>query len=403
MGRADLTATLDERIRVLRVIARMNVGGPAYHVSVLSGRLDPARYRTVLVTGRVTEHEASFDELAAREGVTARVVPSLGPQISPARDLRALVALVRTVREFRPQIVHTHTAKAGMLARVAALAIRPRPVIVHTYHGHVLEKYFGPSKSCVFTAIERLLARVSDCLIGVSEATVADLVRLGVAGPDKFRVIRLGLDLEPFLAIRSVHGAFRAELGLEPTDVLVTFIGRLVAIKRVDLLLDAVAVARKRDPRIRVAIVGDGERRDELRLRAAQLGLEGAVHFIGYRKDLAAILADTDIVMLTSDNEGTPVSIIEAAAAGRPAVATAVGGVSEVVSEQTGCLAPAGDVGRLAQLVGELAANPDQRTRLGQAAREHVRSRFSAARLVDDVDGLYRELLRSRTPSASAV
>lgn len=189
-----------ESVRVLRVIARMNVGGPAYHVSLLSGRLDPSRYATLLIHGDVGPGEASFSQLAERYGCSVQRIRALGPEIRPLADIKALLALVRVVRRFRPHIVHTHTAKAGMLGRLAAvIGGPPRPVILHTYHGHVLEGYFGRAKSLLYQKIERQLARVSDALIGVSRATVEDLVRLGIAPPERFRVVPVGLDLDGFI------------------------------------------------------------------------------------------------------------------------------------------------------------------------------------------------------------
>jgi len=389
-------AVLDSRIRVLRVIARMNVGGPAHHVSLLSGLLRPTRYRTRLIAGRVGANEASFDDLAYRYGAELRLVPALGPAISPLNDLSALFTLVGEVHRFQPDIVHTHTAKAGLLGRMAALiAGNPRPVVVHTYHGHVLEGYFGVVGNRLFRAAEKLLGRVSDRLVGVSDATVADLVRLGVAARERFAVIPLGLNLDRFLAVERADGQYvRDALGAAPDTFLAVVVGRLVPIKRVDLALRALARLRLDGVPAMLAVVGDGELRKELTELAVNLGLTDAVHFLGYRSDIAEIMAASDVALLTSDNEGTPVSLIEAAAAARPAVATAVGGVSEVVSPNTGELAPAGDHLGLAAGLALLANDPALRRERGALAREHVRSRYSAKRLLADIDNLYDELIR---------
>jgi glycosyltransferase involved in cell wall biosynthesis len=392
------------KVRVLRVITRMNMGGPAYHVSLLSGRLDPGRYETLLVTGAVGPGEASLEDLAERYGARLRVLADLGPTVSPPRDLRALAALVRIVRAFRPDIVHTHTAKAGTVGRLAALlAPGRRPLVVHTYHGHVLEGYFGPRQTAVYRGVERLLARATDCLVGVSEATVRDLVRLRVAPPERIRAIPLGLDLERFaVADDAGRARFRAEVGAGPDDVLLAYLGRLVPIKRVDLLLQAVARARAGGSPVRLAIVGDGTLRPELEALARRLGVAEAVRFLGYRTDLEAIMAATDVGVLASANEGTPVSLIEAAAAGRPAVATAVGGVPEVVREGAGLLVPAGDAEELAAAIATLASDAPLREAMGARAREHVLGRFASERLLEDVDRLYRELLAARPPIAAA-
>jgi glycosyltransferase involved in cell wall biosynthesis len=391
-----------EPIRVARIIARMNVGGPAYHVSLLSGRMDPGRFRTELLTGALGAGEGSFEHLAERYGAHLRQIDGLRPELSPTEDVIAVRAVGRVLRRFRPHVVHTHTAKAGTVGRLAALlAVRPRPVIVHTFHGHVLSGYFGPLKSRVFLEIERALARVTDRLIGVSQATVDDLVRLGVARPERFSVVPIGLDLERFLALEGEHearlrSAVRGELGLGDDDVLTLYTGRLVPIKRVDVLLAAVAQARELGAPLTVAIAGDGELRAELEVTARSLGLAGAARFLGFRHDLDALVAAADIAVLSSDNEGTPVALIEAAAGGRPAVATDVGGVRDIVTPQTGVLARPADTTAFATALAELVRSPERRARLGGAAREHVRQRWSAERLIGDIERLYEELLTQR-------
>src|SRR3954470_2578755 len=387
-----------QRIKVMRVIARLNMGGPAHHVGFLSGLLDPARYETVLFHGEVGAGEAALSSTADRFGVRREVVPGLRPELRPVDDLRALIALVGAVRRFRPDIVHTHTAKAGMLGRVAALAMRPRPIIVHTYHGHVLEGYFGPLRNAFYRTLERGLARVSDTLIGVSRATVDDLVRLRIAPRAKFRVVAIGLDLDRFVSATREDGSrFRGDAGANNEDqVLLTFVGRLVPIKRVDVLLRALARARASDHRIRLAIVGDGELRSELEQLAAQLGVAEHVWFAGYRDDMLPVAAAADVAVLSSDNEGTPVSLIEAAAAATPAATTGVGGVADVVTPETGIVVPASDSDALGDAIAQLVADPALRAQMGATARDHVKGRYSVERLVADIDDLYSELIRVR-------
>jgi glycosyltransferase involved in cell wall biosynthesis len=379
---------------VLRVIARMNIGGPAYHVSMLSGRLD-RRFETLLVHGMLGPGEGSFEALAQREGCRVSIVPGLTPEIRPLADLRALLGLMRVMRRYRPHIVHTHTAKAGFLGRLAAvLASGRRPIVVHTYHGHVLEGYFGRRTTAVYRFLERQLARVSDCLIGVSRATVDDLVRLGVAPRERFRVVPLGLDLRRFSQPSPQAGAaLRASCGTSAAEVLVAYVGRLVPIKRVDLILHALASARRRDVPVRLAVVGDGQCRASLERLADRLGIGDVVRFLGYVSDASAVAAAADLAILASDNEGTPVALIEAAAAGKPAVATGVGGVPEVVLPATGVLVPRGDHAALAEGICQLAHDPELRARMGARAREHVTQAFSIDRLLSDMEGLYEALL----------
>src|SRR3954451_23848925 len=238
----------------------MNLGGPSYHVSLLSGRMDRARFDTLLVSGRVPRGEESSADLAQRYGARHVDVEHLGPELRPLEDLRALREVVRIARRFRPHIVHTHTAKAGLIGRLAAQVCTPRPIVLHTYHGHVLEGYFSRPVSELYRTIERVMGLRSDLLIGVSTATVDDLVRLRVAPRSKFAVVPLGLDLDAFLDLPLEPGSpFRDELGVGSEAVLATFVGRLAPIKRVDVLLRAVASARARGAPLVLAVVGDGE------------------------------------------------------------------------------------------------------------------------------------------------
>jgi glycosyltransferase involved in cell wall biosynthesis len=382
------------RVRVLRIIARMNIGGPAYDVALLAGRLGPS-YETLLLTGRIADSEGSFESLAEEHGATLRCVPGLRPEIAPLDDLRALMNLVRIIRTFAPDIVHTHTAKAGALGRLAALlAPGPRPLLVHTYHGHVLTGYFGAIRNAFFRSIERLLGRFTDALIGVSTATVRELLALKIAPARKFHVIPIGLELEPLLeADRADGSSFRVEVGAEDDTVLAMSVGRLAPIKRVDLLIDALGLAATEEPRLLLAVVGDGELRSQLEARVHRLGLQQRVVFLGFRHDLRALNAGCDIAVLSSDNEGTPVALIEASAAARPIV----GGVADIVTSESGTLVPAGDARAFADALVTLARDGAARERMGVAAREHVRERFTTARLLRDVDVLYRSLLDSAT------
>jgi glycosyltransferase involved in cell wall biosynthesis len=375
----------------------MNVGGPAYHVSILAGGLDSACFKTQLLAGSIGPGEASSADLAPRYGADLRLVPGLRPELHPAGDLRAVVHLMVAMRRFRPDIVHTHTAKAGALGRAAALIGRPRPIIVHTYHGHVLTGYFGPLTSEIYRRVERWLARRSDCLIGVSEATVAELVGLGVAPAGKFRTIPVGLDLAPFLEHRpSERAAIRAELAVEERAALALFVGRLVPIKRVDVLIDAVAHARELGADLRVAVAGDGKLRATLEARASARGLGDSVVFLGYRDDVPALVAASDLAVLSSDNEGTPVALIEAAAGARPAAATNVGGVADIVTPETGLVVPARDPRALGGALAKLGSEPALRRALGEAARTHVIVRYGAERLIADIGSLYQDLLQER-------
>jgi glycosyltransferase involved in cell wall biosynthesis len=388
-----------EPIRILRVIARLNVGGPAQHVLHLSRELDRRGYRTTLVAGRVGEGEGSMEPLAAELGVEPVYIRSLQREISLFEDAVAVLQLVRLIRRERPQILHTHTAKAGTIGRIAArLAGSARPeVVVHTFHGHVLRGYFSPVKTRVFRLVERVLARYSDSLVAVSPEVREDLVRMHVAPPGKVAVVRLGLDLEQRVAApQGTRERVRAELRVGD-EALVGWLGRMTEIKCVDVLLRA--FARVRDDAVLV-LVGDGPLRPGLEALAAELGIAERCRFVGYSDQVAEFYAACDVIALSSANEGTPVTIIEALAAGVPVVSTDVGGVRDVVGDgRSGLLVPAGDVEALGDALDRLAGDPALRRELGGRGRDVI-ERYSIPRLVDDLDLLYRELLETRKPAA---
>lgn len=387
----------DRPIRVLRVIARLNVGGPALHVSYLTRELDRIGYETTLVAGRIGGSEGSMEYVARELGVEPLYVPELQREISLLGDAIAARRLLETIRRVRPDVLHTHTAKAGAVGRMAALmagTARPK-VVVHTFHGHVLRGYFSPVKTEAFRQLERGLARVNDVLIAVSPEVRDDLVGLGVAPPEKIAVIRLGLDLDTRLAAPpDARVALRRELGIPQDAFLAAWLGRMTEIKRADQLLHAFAAARTEVEEAHLLVVGDGPLRHALEQLAHELGLASSCHFTGFRADVGSIYAASDAVVLTSANEGTPVTVIEAQAAGRPVVSTDVGGVRDIVDDgRSGFVVPPGDVGALADRLIRLAGDRALRERLGRAGTARARERYSVPRLVCDVDLLYRELL----------
>lgn len=385
-----------EKVRVLRLIARLNIGGPAIHATLLTERLDPLRYESRLVCGVESAAEGSYIALHRLQVPGLTVIPELGREIHPVRDLATLLRLYRLMRRVRPHVVHTHTAKAGAVGRLAA-RLAGVPVIVHTYHGHVLHGYFSPAKTRLFTAIERGLARITDRLLVVSDAGRQDLLARGIGDPARITVLRLGLDLAPFLEAERFRGQLRAELGLDGAAPLVGIVARLVPIKRHEEFLAGAALLAQRVPAARFLVIGDGERRGELEAVAARPGLGGRVRFLGWRSDLARVYADLDVVTLTSTNEGSPVSLIEAMAAARPVVATRVGGVPDLVEDGvSGLLVPAGSPPALAAAVASVLEDRDRARALGEAARKRVHPAFDVGRLLSDVDHLYQELLRGR-------
>ncbi len=391
----------DRPVRVLRVIARLNVGGPALHVSYLARGLAERGYETTLVAGDVGRGEESMEFVADQAGVEVVRLPGLVRELSPLRDLVATVRLAQLIRRLRPDIVHTHTAKAGAVGRAAAvLAGLRRPVVVHTFHGHVLRGYFGRTGSLVFRAIEMALARVTDSLVAVSPEVRDELAGMGVAPASRFTVIRLGIELEPRVHCDEDPIELRQRYGIGRDRFVVGWFGRMTAVKRTDDLLASLASLRERGVDALLLLVGDGIDRDRLEQLAHDRGLAKACLFVGYQEDVAPWYAMCDVVVLTSANEGTPVTIIEALAAGRPVVATKVGGVPDVVEEGvTGFLVRRGDTHAVAERLELLARDEGRRLSMGETGRQRTLDRYAVPRLVDDVDALYRELLTTSAKS----
>jgi glycosyltransferase involved in cell wall biosynthesis len=389
-----------EPIRILRVIARLNVGGPALHVAYLSAELDRLGYKTILAAGTVSPGEGSMEDIARANGVEPVVIRDLQREIQFVSDIKVAWRLRKLIRETRPHVLHTHTAKAGAVGRVAAaLSGDARPlVLVHTFHGHVLRGYFGPVRTWVFARLERRLAALSDALVAVSPQVRDELAALRVAPAARIAVIRLGLDLEQRTAAKSgARVRMRAELGIGEDQFVVAWLGRMTEIKRVDHLLHAFA---RLEADAVLMLAGDGPLRPQLEQLAASLGITERCCFIGYVNDVGAIYQTADAIALTSANEGTPVTLIEASAAGRPVISTDVGGVADVVNDgETGYLVPRDDVTGLTARMTQLARDPALRERLGAAGAEHVRLRYAVPRLVSDVDRLYQSLLALRAPT----
>jgi glycosyltransferase involved in cell wall biosynthesis len=385
-----------DRLSILHVIARLNVGGAALHVLQLAHEQSQRGHDVLVVAGTLAAGEKSMEYVADELGVAVRRLPALQRELSVRADTTAIRELRRLVRQRRPDVVHTHTAKAGATGRLAALLLRrPRPALVHTYHGHVLTGYFSPRRERVFRWIERVLSRPTGALVAVSEEVRDDLVRLGVASPEGIAVVPYGFDLPSWSpSDDEARARTRAELGLGDGTFAIGWAGRLAAIKRpldlvrtlrgvVDAGVDAVLV-----------VVGDGELRAATEEAARELGVADRTRFVGFQRRIRDWYVAVDAALLTSANEGTPVVAIEALAAERPVVATAVGGTPTVVTDgRSGLLAPVGDTAALAARLVELAGDPELRRRLGAAGAADVRARFATERMADELEAIYRRCL----------
>ena len=380
----------DETIRVLRIFSRLHIGGPSIHVVLLTAGLDRERYQTTLVVGREGDREGSFLDLAASKNVAPIVVPTLGRSIRPLRDLRSFVVLCRLMMRERPHVVHTHTAKAGALGRLAAF-VTGVPVVVHTFHGSVFSGYFGALGSHIYKTAERFLARITDAIIGISPAVAEELVAHRLRPRHGIHTIPLGLELDGLIdATRSRPGALRRRLGLNQNVKLIGSVGRLAPVKDLQTLLSAV----ERVDDVHVALIGDGPERSRLEQLRDELGLASRLHFTGLLSELENVYPDLDCVVNSSRNEGTPVALIEAMAAGVPVVATAVGGTPDLLrGGALGTLVPPGDANALANALADALEDRDASFIRAAEARTAVVEKYRCERLIHDMETLYHELL----------
>jgi glycosyltransferase involved in cell wall biosynthesis len=413
-------------IRIVRVIDRLNIGGPAKHVVWLTAGLDADGFETTLITGIVPPGEGEMSYFARDAGITPLVIKEMSRELS-LRDVAVIAKLLGHFWKIKPQIIHTHKAKAGAAGRIAALLYkwltpsalwgRPRHCfVVHTYHGHIFHSYYSPAKTRFFLAIERALAKaITDRVIVLSEQQRREICeRYGVGRPEQVQVIPLGLDFDEANEPRQ-H--LRDELGIADEELLIGAVGRLCEVKNHALLLKAAAQlaqdTSKTASNFRLVIIGDGHLRGKLERLAVKLSLSDRVIFTGFRKDALSLYSDLDLVALTSLNEGTPLTLIEAMREGRALVSTEVGGVSDLMGARRkelngfsiwdhGVTAPSGNAEVFARALQFLIEQADLRREMGKLGRAFVREHFSKDRLVDDLQELYRELLGLRAEAAAA-
>lgn len=413
-ARSSLLTAYLLSMKIVRIIARLNVGGPARHVVWLTKNLQSEEFQSVLLTGTVPEGEEDMNYFAAENGVAPVYIPEMSRELS-AKDIVSLWKVFRRICREKPDIIHTHTAKAGTIGRVAGFFYRwlawKNVKMVHTYHGHVFHSYYGKRKTAVFLFIERSLARLTDRIIAISDQQKAEInEKFGVGRDTQFAVVQLGIDLSPFEDETAKKHILREEIGAAADEILVGFVGRLTEIKNIPLLLKAARIYKDEktpdSPKLRFVIIGDGHMRESLETEAANLDVRDVITFTGNRSDTDIFYAGLDIVALTSLNEGTPLSLIEAMANGRTFVSTTVGGVADLIGEtieakedfivcERGIGVTSGDAHALCHGLIHLAADENLRAALGEKGREFVRKNYSKERLTADIINLYRGLRRN--------
>jgi glycosyltransferase involved in cell wall biosynthesis len=407
---------VNKPIKILRLIARLNIGGPAIQAISLSGELSGAQYQTLLVCGSLSPGEGDMAYLAVEKGVHPIFIEELGRDISPLGDLKAFFILRKIIKRFKPDILHTHTAKAGTLGRLAVLSlagsfIRSKKIrLVHTFHGHTFHSYFNRLKTFGFIQVEKILAWFTDRIIVVSEQQKDDICRtFKIADEAKVQIIRLGFDLSKFKKIEpKPKTAGTSNFGHRISEPFrVGIIGRLTAVKNHFMLLEAInnlRMAGKID-KFKFLVVGDGELKTELSLKAAELNVMNAIVFSGWQKDMPSVYSELDAVVLTSKNEGTPVAIVEAMASSRPVIAPMVGGVPDLIGKviekksdgfsvaEKGLLIPSGNARALAAALLFLSENQNGLEQMIRRAKEFVLANYSQERLLNDIEMLYNRLI----------
>jgi len=373
--------------RVMHVIARMNVGGPAVLVADLMRNVDSSKFEMLLVTGNCDENESDYLDEVAKDIKAVRIA-GLGRSISFVKDLVAFTGLIREIKRFDPDVIHTHTTKAGVLGRITGLIAKPSAQRVHTYHGHLLHGYFGKGKTRAVIVIEKILSWISHGLISIGTNVMKDLLKAGIGSVSRFHVIFPGLqDLDTVPKAQA-----RIELGLDAEKLYLVFVGRLTQIKRPDRLVEIAAELKKDYPNVHLLVAGAGELFDSTKNAAESQDLP--MTFYGWRNDIARILCASDIAVLCSDNEGIPLTLIQAAQAGLPIVSTDVGSVSDIVKHGTSGTLVGCSSKELADALRVLIEDADLRARFGAAGKVRAVEFFSSKSMVAAHEKLYTDLLK---------
>ncbi len=397
---------MSKKIKILRIMHRINIGGPTYHAAYLTKFLDKEIFETLLISGNINDNEESGEYILNEMDVSVKYINNMYRKINLFRDYYAYKEIKKIIKLYNPDIVHTHAAKPGFIGRLAANNLKV-PIIIHTFHGHVFHSYFNFFKTRLFIFLERFLAKKTTKIIAISNAQKNELSKIyKIAKPEKIQIINLGFNLERFSTNTEVkRDTFRNEFNLKDDEIAIGIIGRLTAIKNQILFLDVIKFLKNNSSKeIKAFIIGDGEDRSILESYAMKIGLEYTTErnkehlkelcFTSWRKDIDVINCGLDIICLTSLNEGTPVSLIEAMAAGKPIVSTNVGGVEDIVEDSNNGFLVNNNVADFSDKVLKLVESKTLRDKMSSMSKKKATEKFSYLRLVDDIENLYKTLIK---------
>lgn len=392
--------------KILRIHNRLIVGGPSHNVTLLTAYLSP-EFETKLLVGKKDPAEKDATYIADQLGLVPVEIKEMRRSILPFYDIIAYFRIKKIIQEYKPDIVHTHASKSGAVGRLAARSCRV-PLIVHTFHGHVFHSYFSPFMSKAIVRFERFFAKRTDAIIAISDSQKHELTEVyKIAPPEKVFTVPLGFNLDKYSIDQDKKKViFQNKYGFENDEIIVGIIGRLVPVKNHEMFLEMAAIVKSKTNRnVRFAIIGDGESRAGIEKKTEELGLSYSYYITNpkqktdvlvtsWETEIDQALAGLDIVVLTSHNEGTPVSLIEAQSACIPVVSTNVGGVEDIVIHgETGFITEVNEVNLFAEYVVQLIEDKNLRERMGKSGYENVVKRYSKQRLINDMRNLYLSFL----------
>ncbi|WP_158281533.1 glycosyltransferase [Sediminitomix flava] len=383
----------------MRVIARLNVGGPAIHTILLTDGMNNDTFETMLVSGREAEQEGNMHYLAREKNVDINHFPHLQRELSPMKDAKAFWEMVKLIRQFNPDIIHTHTAKAGFIGRAAAIYLNTfrsaenKIKIVHTFHGHVFHSYFSTLKTNLFINIERFLGKFSDIIITITPKQQIEIKDFGIGTQINHQIVPLGLDLRKFKEKPRMPKSLHQQYNIPEDRILIGTVARFTAIKNLSLFLEIAAKLIERNDKLHFMMVGDGEDREMLEAKAAELGISDSVTFTGFLSDLPSVFADLSILLLTSKNEGSPVSIIEAMTSGTGVVASNVGGVPDLFTEEGKYfLCEPTNIDDYVEKTEKLLTDQEFYNHITTVQQDFIYNKFNIDRLIQDLSVTYQNL-----------